>query len=67
MPLFGAIINDFRKHVAEKLNEEAELKAQHPEFHYCRCVKCGASLCKETDSYRFTADGKPICYDCAED
>ena len=32
-----------------------------------RCSVCKVSLNKITDSYRFTFDGKPICYDCAEE
>ena len=34
---------------------------------YIQCAKCGAKLCKETDSYRFNENGEPICYDCAEE
>lgn len=37
------------------------------EITYIQCAKCGAKLCKETDSYRFNENGEPICYDCAED
>ena len=37
------------------------------EITYIQCVKCGAKLCKETDSYRFNENGEPICYDCAEE
>ena len=63
MPYFGSLIKSFRKHVeAEKAR-----RAEHPEWHYTHCSKCGCSLCKETDSYRFTANGDPICYDCDED
>lgn len=38
-----------------------------PEFHHVNCCKCGARLCKEYDTYRFTWDGQPICYDCWEE
>ena len=34
---------------------------------WVRCCKCGAKLNKDTDTYRFTSDGKPICYDCDEE
>ena len=37
------------------------------EITYIQCAKCGAKLCKETDSYRFNENGEPICYDCAEE
>lgn len=34
---------------------------------WVKCCKCGAKLNKDIDTYRFTSDGEPICYDCAED
>ena len=34
---------------------------------WVKCCKCGAKLNKQIDTYRFTADGEPICYDCAEE
>lgn len=37
------------------------------EFRFVTCVKCGAKLCVELDTYRFDENGQPICYDCAEE
>lgn len=37
------------------------------EFHFVHCSRCGARLCKETDTYCFGEDGEPVCYDCAEE
>lgn len=34
------------------------------EFHRVKCCRCGYLLVKELDSYAFTADGEPICYEC---
>ena len=37
------------------------------EITYIQCVKCGVILCKETDAYRFSENGEPVCYDCIEE
>lgn len=37
------------------------------DFTWVKCCVCGHPLCQQTDSYRFTADGSPICYDCEEE
>ena len=49
------------------MNEGEEDDSEELSPGWVRCCKCGAKLNKQIDTYRFTADGEPICYDCDEE